>query len=242
LTDQVVVTGAAGGLGSAVVRRYVEQGYDVVALDLTAIGPSPRVTSYQVDVTSGEQLRSALGDVGPVQHLAMLAGGALQKEKTTSDLLDLDVEVFRRSLELNLVSTFLTVQACLPNMRASSGDRTVTFTTSTDAVLSYGLPAYAAAKSGIIGMVHALSDPLGAEGIRINAVAPGDIPTPRNAKEWAHRPSWYQDLAAATPLRRLASPEDVANTFVALATALRATTGQVVFADAGIVGGRVIKS
>jgi NAD(P)-dependent dehydrogenase (short-subunit alcohol dehydrogenase family) len=242
VADAVVVTGAAGGLGSAVVRRYVEQGFNVIALDLAGRAPSPRETWHQVDVTSGEELRSVLDDVGPVQHLAMLAGGALQTEKSTSDILDLDVEVFRRSLELNLVSTFLTLQACLPNLRASSGDRTVTFTSSTDAVLSYGLPAYAAAKSGIIGMVHALSDPLGSEGIRINAVAPGDIPTPRNAREWAHRPNWYQDLAAATPLRRLASPEDVADTFVALATSLRATTGQVLFADAGIVGGRVIQS
>jgi NAD(P)-dependent dehydrogenase (short-subunit alcohol dehydrogenase family) len=125
-------------------------------------------------------------------------------------------------------------------LRAAEGDRSVTLTTSTDALVSYGLPAYAAAKSGIIGLVHSLAGSLGKDGIRINAVAPGDVPTARNRKEWAHKSGWYDTLAASTALRRLCTPEEIAATFLALSSQLTGVTGQVIIADAGLVGGQVV--
>ena len=85
---------------------------------------------------------------------------------------------FSESLEHNLISAFVTLQTALPNLRATNGDRSIAFTTSTDAMVSYGLPAYAAAKGGIIGLVNSLTNSLGGEGIRITRLRPATSPLP----------------------------------------------------------------
>ena len=124
---------------------------------------------------------------------------------------------------------------CAPPCRtcgARTGIAPITLTTSTDALASYGLPAYAAAKAGLIGLVHSLAGPLGADGIRINAVAPGDVPTPRNVREWAHVPGWYDGLRESSPLGRLGTPEDIAAAYLALID-MRHVTGQVIVVDGG---------
>ena len=115
--------------------------------------------------------------------------------------------MFRASLELNLVTAWITAAGrARRTCGGRTGDRSITLTTSTDALASYGLPAYAAAKAGLIGLVHSLAGPLGADGIRINAVAPGDVPTPRNVREWGHVPGWYDRLREGAPWAGSARP------------------------------------
>lgn len=238
--SSVIVTGAAGGLGSATVSAYLAAGHEVFGLDRVSSPPKqPSFTPVVVDLRDEDAMRIVMDEIGPVNHVVCIAGGALPDEKSAADLSRLPLSVFRASLEHNLVSAFITLQTGLPNLRAAEGDRSIAFTTSTDAMISYGLPAYAAAKSGIIGLVNSLTTPLGAEGIRINAVAPGDIPTARNRAEWAHRPDWYADLAAANPLRRLCTPEEIAQTFLALSDGITSMTGQTIVVDAGLIRGQV---
>jgi len=232
--SSVLVTGAAGGLGSATVAAYLEAGHRVVGLDLAVTPQCASFTPLVVDLTDEDAMRDAMRHIGPIQHVVSIAGGALRDEKAEPDIAELPLELFRASLERNLVSAFVTIKTAMPNLRAATGDRSISCTTSTDALLSYGLPAYAAAKAGIIGLVNSLTAPLGSEGIRVNAVAPGDIPTARNASEWAHKPGWYQDLASNNPLSRLCTPEEIAATFVALSDRLTGMTGQTVVVDAGL--------
>ena len=182
-------------------------------------------------------LAEAAADGYALRHVIAIAGGALPGEKTCTDPAELPLDVFRASLELNLVTAWITLQAALPHLRRSDGDRSIALTTSTDALASYGLPAYAAAKAGLIGMVHALAASLAGEGIRINAVAPGDVPTPRNVREWGHVPGWYDRLREGVPLGRLGTPEDVARAFVALIE-LEHMTGQTLVVDGGQTLGR----
>lgn len=229
----VVITGSSGGLGSAAVRAFSAAGHEVVGLD-RVVTASESVRHLQVDVADEESMERTLAEIGAVHHVVAIAGGALVEEKAGTDIAALPIDVVRRSLEQNLISAFVTLRATMPKLREASGDRSVTFVTSTDALLSYGLPGYAAAKAGIIGLVRSLASPLGSEGIRVNAIAPGDIPTPRNAREWAHVPNWYEHLAAATALRRLCTAEELADAFVSVATQLRGVTGQVIVVDAGL--------
>ncbi|HET6173110.1 MAG TPA: SDR family oxidoreductase [Gaiellales bacterium] len=234
MTD-VLVTGAAGGLGSALVDVLVGRGDRVVAIDRA---PSERhdVVAYALDLADERAVEDALSDAVrrgfELRHVVAIAGGALPEEKTGADLADLPLDVFRASLELNLVTAWITLRAALGHLRRAGGDRSITLTTSTDALASYGLPAYAAAKAGLIGLVHSLAGPLAADGIRINAVAPGDVPTPRNVREWAHVPDWYDRLREGAPLGRLGTPEDVAAAYLALID-MRHVTGQVIVVDGG---------
>jgi NAD(P)-dependent dehydrogenase (short-subunit alcohol dehydrogenase family) len=234
MTD-VVVTGAAGGLGSALVDALIARGDRVVALDRV---PAERndVIAFTLDLADPDAVAAALADAEDrglqIRHVVAIAGGALPEEKTGADLAELPLEVFRASLELNLVTAWISVRAALAPLRRGEGDRSITLTTSTDALASYGLPAYAAAKAGLIGLVNSLAGPLGADGIRINAVAPGDVPTPRNVREWGHVPGWYERLRESAPLGRLGTPEDIAAAYLALID-MRHVTGQVIVVDGG---------
>lgn len=230
----VLVTGSSGGLGSAAARAFMATGFDVIGLDRTAPPENPGYRYFQADVTDEGAVQHALEEVGPLHHVLAVAGGALAEEKTAPDVTSLPIGLLKQSLEQNLISAFVTLKATLPKLRLASGDRSMTFVSSTDALLSYGLPAYAAAKAGVIGLVRSMASPFGREGIRINAVAPGDVPTERNAREWAHLPHWYEDLAAATALGRLCTAEELADAFVSIATQLRGMTGQVIVIDAGL--------
>jgi 3-oxoacyl-[acyl-carrier protein] reductase len=231
----VLVTGAAGGLGSALVSALVDRGDRVVAIDRVHIERGG-VTAYAIDLADEDAVAGSLADAEarglPIQHVVAIAGAALPEEKTGADVAELPLEVFRASLELNLITAWITLRAALVHLRRADGDRSITLTTSTDALASYGLPAYAAAKAGLIGLVHSLAGPLGADGIRINAVAPGDVPTPRNIREWEHMPGWYDGLRASSPLGRLGSPEDIAAAYLALID-MRHVTGQVIVVDGG---------
>jgi 3-oxoacyl-[acyl-carrier protein] reductase len=117
------------------------------------------------------------------------------------------------------------------------GDRSVTFTSSWNALTGAGMPAYSAAKAGLIGLMHALTGPLGADGIRVNVVAPGTVVTPRTQRIWASDVGHFERLADTTALGRLGAPVDIARTFVALATELTHVTGQVIVVD----GGQMVK-
>lgn len=240
-----LVTGAAGAIGSATVRAFLDAGLRVAGVDR-----DPRVRSvagegyrgFQVDLRDEEALARAVEEARPLgrlAHVVGIAGGALPAEpRTQHDPRELDAETFRASLEGNLVTQFLLLRAALPWLRSAPGtDRSVTFTSSFNALTGCGMPAYSAAKAGLIGMMHALAGPLGAEGIRVNVVAPGTVRTPRTEEIWGHVEGHFERLEAGTALGRLGTPDDVARTFLAVAKLLTHVTGQVLVVD----GGQMVK-
>ena len=252
----MLITGAAGAIGSATVRAFLASGFSVVGLDVgetvTAVpeGTAPEGTGapagaylgIQVDAEDEVAVAEAMAtaeSVGPLAHVVGIAGGALPDEPANeADPMQLAPKVFRASVEANLTSQFVVLQAALPWLRAHPGvDRSVAFTSSWNALTGVGMPAYSAAKAGLIGMMHALTGPLGEDGIRVNVVAPGTIRTARTERIWAHDEGRWERLASTTAVGRLGSPDDVARTFVALATALTHVTGQVLVVD----GGQLVK-
>jgi NAD(P)-dependent dehydrogenase (short-subunit alcohol dehydrogenase family) len=239
--DTAVVTGAAGALGRATVSAFLGAGFAVVGLDRDEAVVDVARTRYrgvQVDVTDEDAVEVALGDLqgtSRLRHLVQVAGGALPEEPATQD--DprlLTPELFRRSVEANLTSQYVVLRAALPWLRSTTGtDRSVTLTSSWNALSAQGMPAYSAAKAGLIGMMHALVWPLGREGVRINVVAPGTIRTPRTERIWAHDTGHFERLADTAATGRLGEPDDVAATCLSLATTLTHVCGQVLVVDGG---------
>jgi NAD(P)-dependent dehydrogenase (short-subunit alcohol dehydrogenase family) len=242
-TPIVVVTGAAGAIGSATAAAFTAAGYGVVGLDVAGEVTDLDLPGYRgwvvdlADETAVEDVMQRAAAAGPLHHLVQIAGGALPEEpRTQHDPALLSTEVFRGSLERNLTSQFLTLRAALPWFRRDPGgtvDRSVTLTSSWNALSAQGMPAYSAAKAGLIGMMHALVRPLGAERIRCNVVAPGTIRTPRTERIWSHDPGHFDRLAASAATGRLGEPDDVARTCLALARDLAHVTGQVLVVDGG---------
>jgi len=176
------VSGAAGTIGRAVVSKLVERGLVVLALDRdeSALANLAKQREGWVLPVPGElpspealaALKEALEQVGMLHHAVAIAGGATPGE-LGKDTASLDVASFRSIIEANLVSTWAFVHACLPWMAKSAGDRSITFCSSHNALAGRGLPAYSAAKAGLHGLLHPLAVELGAHGVRVNAVAPG---------------------------------------------------------------------
>jgi NAD(P)-dependent dehydrogenase (short-subunit alcohol dehydrogenase family) len=237
----VLVTGAAGAIGTATVRCFLEAGFGVVGLDRDE-GVTDRVAEayrgYRVDLHDEAELDRVLAEVsraGRLRHVIGIAGGALPMEPDAEDDPHLlEVAAFRASIEANLVTQYVALRAALPWLRLSADiDRSITLTSSFNALAGWGMPAYSAAKAGLLGLMRALTAPLGREGIRINVVAPGTVRTPRTERIWAHVPDHFPRLEATTALGRLASPDDVARAYLALATLLTHVTGEVLVVDGG---------
>jgi NAD(P)-dependent dehydrogenase (short-subunit alcohol dehydrogenase family) len=236
-----LVTGAAGAIGSATVRAFLAAGFRVVGFDRDASvtdALADGYTGFRVDLEDEDALTETVtraSRLGQLAHVIGIAGGALPDEpKTRHDLAEVEPAVFRASIEANLTTQYLTLRAVLPWLRRQRGlDRSVALISSFNALAGWGMPAYSAAKAGLIGMMRALTGPLGAEGIRINVVAPGTVRTPRTERIWSDMPGHFEGLTETTALGRLGTPDDVARSFLVLATELTHVTGQVLVVDGG---------
>jgi NAD(P)-dependent dehydrogenase (short-subunit alcohol dehydrogenase family) len=235
----VLITGVTGALGAAAADEFRAQGFSIVGLDLDErIRDQEGVDGRIVDVTDELAVEDALDDLltgRMLVHVIQIAGGALPEEpRTEGDPTQLEPAVFRASVERNLTSAFVVLRGALPHLRRVPGrDRSVVLTSSFNAFTAQGMPAYSAAKAGLIGMMYGVVRPLGAEGIRINTVAPGTIRTPRTERIWGGVEGHFERLEATSALRRLGSPEDVARTVRAVAVDLTHVSGQVITVDGG---------
>lgn len=237
----VLVTGAAGAIGVATTAAFLQRGLAVLGVDRQKAPQHESSDRYVhvvcelTDLESPCAIDDTLSKMPPLAHLVGIAGGALPDEPATQhDLEVLSPELFRASLEANLTSQFLALRMAVPHLRALQGEnRSVTLTSSFNALSAQGMPAYSAAKAGLIGLMHGSIRPLGALGIRINVVAPGTVRTPRTEQLWAADPGHFTRLEAGTAFGRLAVPEDVAAAFTALALDLLHVTGQVLPVDGG---------
>ena len=104
----------------------VERGDRVVAIDRVPVERGD-VTAYALDLADADAVAGALADAEArglrIEHVVAIAGAALPEEKTGADVADLPLEVFRASLELNLVTAWITLRAALPHLRRADGDR-----------------------------------------------------------------------------------------------------------------------
>ena len=183
--ELALVTGAAGGIGSATCRAFLAAGFAVAGVDIEpTVTTSPAPGDYVglvADVRDPDSMRAAIGSLpGPVSHLVTCAGIALLAETVNDAGVGLpDVATFRESVELNLTSHYISLDAVWPQLRDGSGNRSVGFASSINALQGFGMPAYSAAKAGLIGLVHALVVPLGRFGCESTRSHP--VPSRRRA-------------------------------------------------------------
>ncbi len=223
------VTGAAGGVGSAIVEAFREHGAEVVASDIDV-----RDGIAPCDVTDEGSLRAAFAE-GPFDDVVHAAGTV-----TIGDVRDLDLAAFRRVLEINLVGSFLVGREAARQARAGS---TVTFIASQGGRKGgAGWSAYCASKFGMIGFAESLAQELAPAGMRVNTVCPGTVDTEMT---WtaiqrlseAHGETVEEigaRYAAGVPLGRFAAPREVADVCVFLASPLaRYVVGASLVVDGG---------
>ena len=229
-----VVTGGASGIGAAIVRRLDQDGYRVATLDISPAEASP---SYTVDVTDRAQIDTALTDIrsrfGPVTILVNAAGA-----EGSARFLDISFAEWQHVIDVTLNGVFHTTQAVLPDMLDAGWGRIVNISSSSTHSGTPMKTHYVAAKSGVNGLTKSLALEYGPKGITANAVPPGFVDTPmlRNAAQRGDfGRNTLDDLIAATPVRRIGRPEDIAATCAFLISDEAGyITGQII----GVNGGR----
>lgn len=233
--SRAVVTGAARGIGEATARRFCEEGARVVLTDrdgdaVEAAAERLRRAGHdahgrELDVTSEpvvERVLDAAADLLGGLDVAVANAGVL----VMSPLAELSLADFERALRANVVGVFLTLKHALPHLRAAGGG-TLLCTSSQAGVHGYrDLSAYCASKFAIVGIVESLAQELAGDNIRVCAVAPGITETEmyhelvrERARLWSvDEETADERIRRTVPFGRTATPDEVANAFVFLAS------------------------
>jgi len=164
-----VVTGGASGIGRAVVERLRAAGDRVIVLDA-----APPPDGFRVDVSSGEQVRRALAEVGPVDVLVNSAGVA----GLNAPSWELPDGAFERVLAINLNGTYHTCRAVLPGMLERRRGWIVNVASIAGKEGNPTAAAYSASKAGVIGLTKSLGKETATSGVVVNCVTPAVIDTP----------------------------------------------------------------
>jgi len=238
-----LVTGAARGIGLAVARAYAAHGarviladMDLVATRAAADGLAGAARAVALDVTDEGATETAFDQLtadGWTPDVVVPNAGILHLEEVSS----LPADRFRAVIDVNLTGAFLTARAAARRM--SDGGRIIL--TSSLFGLRGGAQnaAYSASKFGMLGLMQSMAADLAPRGILVNAVAPGQIMTEMMDKLVADRlamglPDPRERLRARIPLGRLGTPDELAGTYVWLASSLSAyVTGQTIAVDGG---------
>ena len=184
---RALVTGAGHGIGAGIAEALAAAGADVVVHYGRSAGPAAEVverigalgrkaTAIGADVTVTAEVDrlvdEAVGFLGGLEILVTNAGHLIGR----SPVVDMSDEHFSKVVEVNLGSTFRTVRAAIPHLRAAGGGRVVTMASlAAHNGGGTGAAVYAASKAGVVGLTKGLAKELGPAGITVNALAPGFI-------------------------------------------------------------------
>jgi 2-hydroxycyclohexanecarboxyl-CoA dehydrogenase len=241
-----LVTGGASGIGRAVVRRLAREGARVAAADLDLAGAEEAAAEAKeaggeglavgMDVTETGSVRAGVARVletwGRIDVLANVAGW-----DRIRPFLETDEELWDRIIAINFRGVLATCHAVLPGMIERGGGAVVNVASEAGRAGSSGEAVYSGAKGAVISFSRALAREVARHGIRVNVVAPGltDTPLLRRMIDEGNE-KLIEAIVKATPIRRLATPEEVAEAVVFLASD-RASfiTGQTLGVGGGLV-------
>jgi NAD(P)-dependent dehydrogenase (short-subunit alcohol dehydrogenase family) len=227
LRDRVVlVTGGATGIGESLVRHFAMQGARVAFFDVQD-GPAVALRNEvsAAGCTAPLYLHCDLTDVaalkGNVERVLaahgtvdVLVNNAGNDQRHAME--EVTAEFFERTIAVNLRPYFFMAQAVIPAMKAAGRGVIVNLSSICWMIPSTGLPVYATAKAGIVGLTRTLAHEYGPKGIRVNAVLPGAIATEKQ-KRLVYTPEYKAEIMANQALKRDILPEDVARLVLFLA-------------------------
>lgn len=246
---RALVTGAAGGIGSAVARRLSMQGAGLVLTDVASASARLAALAAELSAASAPALavpadlsikaevdslaRRGRRDLGPLDILVNVAG----IHAYPMPLAAVSVAQWDRMLAVNLSGPLWLCQALMPDMRESGRGAIVNVASDSafDAIADEG--PYGISKSGLVRLSAYLAKELAGTGVRVNSLAPGWVRTSLTEKYWSD-PTTAATLAETIPARRFAEPDDVARCVLFLVSDLASyVNGHCLLVDGGRIAG-----
>jgi len=243
-----LVTGAASGIGAATAKVFADAGADIAAgwypPDPHDVEPTRRAVeasgrrclAVEVDVSDTDSVSGfvsrTIAELGRLD--VVVANAAVALDVSTAELED---DQWSGLLDVDLGGVFRSFRAAIPHMIDAGWGRLLATSSIAGAYQGWARHAhYTTAKAGIVGLVRTLAVELGPHGITANAIAPGVIETPQSLDPVnSLGPEGVRDFAARVPVRRNGQPEDIAHTFLFLASEEASfLTGQVLLVDGGV--------
>lgn len=239
----VLITGGASGIGAALVEGFAAQGAKVAFIDLLdgtatadaiAARTGNRSLPMRADVTDIAALRASVAEAaaahGPV---TVLVNNAAWDDRRGA--LDVDEAYWDKMQAVNLKHQFFAAQAVVPGMQAAGGGRIVNFSSISYMMGMGDYPAYTSAKAAITALTRSFAREFGRDNIRVNAVMPGWVLTPRQMELWAS-PEALDSFLTRMCLPEHLKPEDMVGPVLFLSSeASTVMTGQALVVDGGVV-------
>jgi NAD(P)-dependent dehydrogenase (short-subunit alcohol dehydrogenase family) len=193
---RVLVTGAAGLIGSAVAAAVEARGATVVRSDLAA--------GIAADVTRDDDVERLVHEAGPLDACV----NAFGSEGQLGPLEELDLERARQLFDLNVLAVLRVMKALLPGLRARGGGRIVNLASGAGLAGADLMAVYSASKHAVVGLSRTAARELAADGIAVNALCPGCVQSPMMTRVEQAVGSSFAD---AIPAARYATPEEIAD-------------------------------
>ncbi len=237
----VLITGGNGNIAKRIVKRYLDAECMVIVVDIheapsfKEFEQNENYQYYKVDVTKIEQIQELYKLIekkyGKLTHI-ISAAGRPSKTEIEGGIEGVTIEDINQCMQLNLIGHIYITKILLPLLeKENSKNKTITLISSINALKSFNLPIYSAAKSGMYGFMYSLTKELGKKHIRINVVSPGTVPTDEDLEKDGDFYNYrYKSMLA---LHDFTKPEDIADVLFSITHIMKAVTGQNIVVDSG---------
>jgi glucose 1-dehydrogenase len=239
----VLVTGAAGGIGRAIVNLFASNGWQVVGVDRLDFGPGFPDDGLFIcsDISQPDAMESIFDKARTFSGRldALVNNAAMQIAKP---LLQTTVEEWDQVMASNLRSVFLSAKVAYPLLKEDDGGAIVNVSSVHAVQTSVNISAYAASKGGLLALTRAMAIEFAPDNIRVNAILPGAVDTPmlraglgREHVKGTDIHERLENLASKTVIGRVGTPEEIAESIFFLADDTRSSfiTGQALIVDGG---------
>ena len=239
------ITGGAGGIGAATAERFIAEGAQVTIADVNgeaarrvAESLGPRAHAITIDIGDEISVKAALdGAFSRFGRLDILFNNAALTDEVTmsldSNVTEVPLEIWNRTLQVNLTGYMLCCRHAIPRMAAAGGGCIVNTASGSGLLADISRVAYGASKAAVISLTQHVATQHGKDRIRCNAIAPGPIMTPHSRTLAG---PLFDIIARHMPMGELGTPQDAAALVAFLASDdSRYINGQTIIIDGGLM-------